>query len=210
MDSFLLWKTITYSFQHKIFLKSFLECLGFHAGTHVWIISQPIPKIFPRQFTKVLVNQNQSRLKKSLSIEVFQSSMDSFNKERFYFKLRLGIFENLQKIIEREFIWISVLGNLPCLWKMKFEIESSLNRPTFSVGRLSLMKQCLNPNLGESFKGLLYGGREVLKLPTSLKLVRIMLETSNLLRKYTLISSSKKYNLYYQRSLNFAEVSIFC
>ena len=93
---------------------------------------------------------------------------------------------------------------------MKFEIKSSLNRPTFSVGRLSLMKQYLNPNLGESFKGLFYGGREVLKLPTSLKLVRIMLETSNLLRKYTLISSSKKYNLYYQRSLNFAEVSIFC
>ena len=46
MNSFPLWKTITYSFQHKIFLKSFLECLGFHGGTHVWIISTVIYQSF--------------------------------------------------------------------------------------------------------------------------------------------------------------------
>ena len=125
----------------------------------------------------------------------FSIQYGQFQQRNILFQVTIWHLWNLQKIIEREFIWISVLGHLPCLWKMKFEIESSLNRPTFSVGRLSLMKQCLNPNLGESFRGLFYGGREVLKLPTSLKLFRIMLETSNLLRKYTHISSSKKYNL---------------
>ena len=72
----------------------------------------------------------------------------------------------------------------------------------------------LNPNLGGFFKGSFWGGgggEGGVKLPTPcLKLVRIMLETSNLARKYTLICSLRKDTFYYQGSLNFANVSIFC
>ena len=46
------------------------------------------------------------------------------------------------------------------------------------------------------------------KLPR-LKLVRIMLETSNLVRKYTHIFSLKKYIFQGQGPLNFVDVSIF-
>ena len=42
-----------------------------------------------------------------------------------------------------------------------------------------------------------------------LKLVRINLETRNLVRKYTHIFSFRKYTFYYQDPLNFADVSIF-
>ena len=48
----------------------------------------------------------------------------------------------------------------------------------------------------------------VVKLPTCLKLIGIMLETSNLARKYRHICSFRKYTLQYQGSLNFADVSI--
>ena len=41
-----------------------------------------------------------------------------------------------------------------------------------------------------------------------LKLVRINLETWNLVRKYTHICSFRKYTFYYQDPLNFADVSI--
>ena len=51
-----------------------------------------------------------------------------------------------------------------------------------------------------------------IKLPLfpCLELVRIMLKTYNLARKYTTISSFKKYNFQYLGPLNFAGVSIFC
>ena len=42
-----------------------------------------------------------------------------------------------------------------------------------------------------------------------LKLVRIMLETSNLARKYTRICSFRKFTFSYQNCLNFADASIF-
>ena len=45
--------------------------------------------------------------------------------------------------------------------------------------------------------------------PPCLKLVRIMLETSNLARKYTPICSFRKYSFYYLGPLSFADVSIF-
>ena len=55
------------------------------------------------------------------------------------------------------------------------------------------------------------GGEEGLKFISSfcVKLVRIMLETSSLLRKYTHICSFGKYTFYYQDPLNFADGSIF-
>ena len=45
--------------------------------------------------------------------------------------------------------------------------------------------------------------------PPCIKLVRIMLETSNLARKYTLIYSFRKDTFRYKDSLNFADVIIF-
>ena len=41
------------------------------------------------------------------------------------------------------------------------------------------------------------------KITPGLKLIRDMLETWNLVRKYTLICSFKKYNFWYQDPLNF-------
>ena len=49
----------------------------------------------------------------------------------------------------------------------------------------------------------------VVKLPTCLKLIGIMLETSNLARKYRHICSFRKYSFYFQDPLNFVDVSIF-
>ena len=46
--------------------------------------------------------------------------------------------------------------------------------------------------------------------PPCLKLVRIMLETSNLVCKYKPICSFRKYIFYYLGLLNFADISIFC
>ena len=68
----------------------------------------------------------------------------------------------------------------------------------------------LNPNLSELFRGSFWGwgGGEV-KLPPCLKLVRIMLETSNVARKYTHLCSFRKYTFYYQAYLKFADASIF-
>ena len=45
--------------------------------------------------------------------------------------------------------------------------------------------------------------------PPCLKLVRIMLVTSNLARKYTPICSFRKYSFYYLDPLSFADVTIF-
>ena len=54
------------------------------------------------------------------------------------------------------------------------------------------------------------GRREGRKINPCLKLVRFMLETWNLVRKYTHICSLRKYTFLYQDSYNFADVSIFC
>ena len=47
------------------------------------------------------------------------------------------------------------------------------------------------------------------KIIVRLKLVRFMLETCNLVRKYTYICSFRKYTIQYQDFPNFADVSIF-
>ena len=46
-------------------------------------------------------------------------------------------------------------------------------------------------------------------IPHCLKLVRIMLETLNVVRKLTHICSFRKYNFEYQDPRNFADVNIF-
>ena len=60
---------------------------------------------------------------------------------------------------------------------------------------IRLLTSVVNRNLGFVFRGFVLKLRgEGVKLPSHcLKLVRIMLETSNLLRKYTRISSFRKY-----------------
>ena len=52
------------------------------------------------------------------------------------------------------------------------------------------------------------GGGKIIP-PPCLKLVRVMLETSNLARKYTPICSFRKYTFQYLGPLNFADFSIF-
>ena len=47
-------------------------------------------------------------------------------------------------------------------------------------------------------------------LPSSLKIVRVMLETSNLARKFKLLCSFRKYTFQYKGPLNFADITIFC
>ena len=60
-------------------------------------------------------------------------------------------------------------------------------------------QQEFNPNLGELFRGSFWGEEGVILPPSPhppspcLKLVRIMLETSNLAGKYTSIYSFRKY-----------------
>ena len=70
----------------------------------------------------------------------------------------------------------------------------------------------INPNLGVLFRGSFWGGGGgggVKLPPTCLKLVRIMLETWNLVRKNNHICNFRKYIFQYQGPLNFAGVSIF-
>ena len=50
-----------------------------------------------------------------------------------------------------------------------------------------------DPNLGGLLRVRFEVGREGVKLPPSLELIKIVLETSNLARKYTPICSSRKY-----------------
>ena len=64
-----------------------------------------------------------------------------------------------------------------------------------------------NPNLGGLFRDSFWGGGG--KITPCLKPVRIMLETSNLARKYTPICSSRKYTFQWLKPLNLADVSIF-
>ena len=65
-----------------------------------------------------------------------------------------------------------------------------------------------NPNLGGLFSDSFWGGGGG-KITSCLKLVRIILETSNLARKYTSICSFRKYTFQCLGPLNFADVSIF-
>ena len=51
----------------------------------------------------------------------------------------------------------------------------------------------IKSNLGGLFRGPVWGGGGAITLPSCLKLVRIMLETWNLVRKYTNICSFRKY-----------------
>ena len=64
-----------------------------------------------------------------------------------------------------------------------------------------------NPNLGGLFRGSFCGRREG-ELPPFLKLVRIILQNYNLVRKYTHIFSCKKYTFQYPEFPNFADLSI--
>ena len=71
----------------------------------------------------------------------------------------------------------------------------------------------LNPNLGGFFRDLLWGGGSGGDGGnysfTCLKLVRIMLETSNLARKYMHICSFRKHTFWFQAPLNFTDATMF-
>ena len=73
---------------------------------------------------------------------------------------------------------------------------------------------CTNSKVGGLFRGSFWGGGNYPTpfppRPLCLKLVRLILETSNLARKYILIYSFRKYIFYYLSPLSFADVSIFC
>ena len=73
-------------------------------------------------------------------------------------------------------------------WSIHFRFFASVNRP-FSTFRKCLW-QDLNPNMGGLFRGLFRGGDGWIS--PCLKLVRIMLETWNLVHKYTHIYSFRK------------------
>ena len=90
---------------------------------------------------------------------------------------------------------------------------------TLSYSKFCISTLKLNLNLGGLFRGLFWSGRKVgvwcgwgVKLPhtSCLKLVRIILETWNLVQKCTHIWSFRKYAFKCQGSLNFADVIIFC
>ena len=75
---------------------------------------------------------------------------------------------------------------------------------------LGILDDSLLGILGRAFQGFVLRWVGVgVKLPLCLKLVRIMLETSNLVRKYTSICSFRKYTFQCLGPLNFADVSIF-
>ena len=56
---------------------------------------------------------------------------------------------------------------------------------------LPITQPCINSNMGGLFRGSFWGVGQ--KISRCLKLVIIMLETWNLVRKYTHISSFRKY-----------------
>ena len=74
---------------------------------------------------------------------------------------------------------------------------------------LAVALMFFNTNLGGLFRRSFWeegvGG-----ITPCLKLVRFMLETWNLARKYAIICSFRKYTFLYQGTLNLADVSIFC
>ena len=67
--------------------------------------------------------------------------------------------------------------------------------------------------VGVHFEVCAEGGVWVIKTTPCLKLVRIMLETWKLVRKYTHVCSFRNYSSHYQGLINFdfnADISIFC
>ena len=90
-------------------------------------------------------------------------------------------------------------------WSIHFRFLASVNRP-FSAFKKCLW-QDLNTNMGGLFRGLFQGGDGWIS--PCVKLVRIMLETWNLVHKYTHIYSFRKKNFWYQGLLNFGNTSIF-
>ena len=80
------------------------------------------------------------------------------------------------------------------LWLFRLKLKRNLDFPTYWI--LNNM-HFINPNLGGLFRGPLWDVRERVKLPLPprpyLKLVRIMLESWKLARKYTHICNFRKY-----------------
>ena len=78
-------------------------------------------------------------------------------------------------------------------WRSPFYSSKNFNSHNAVVELFWIFKG-FNPNLSGLFRGSFWGGGEVkLPHPPCLKLVRIMLETSNLARKYKSIFSFRKY-----------------
>ena len=73
--------------------------------------------------------------------------------------------------------------------------------------KITVYISIFNLNLGGLFKGSFWSGRGV-KTPC-LKLVKIMLESWNLVSNYKHIFSFRKYSFCYKYLFNFADVSIF-
>ena len=88
-------------------------------------------------------------------------------------------------------------------------IDKIFLRRTKAVAWRCSVKWCLNPNLGGLFRGSFWGGGGGRGITLCLKLVRMMLETWNFVRKFAHICSFRKYTFQYQGFLNFADVSIF-
>ena len=85
---------------------------------------------------------------------------------------------------------------MSCCWESGFTLAFTLDSH-------------LNPNLSGLLRRLFLNGWGVNSPIPCLKLVKIMLETSKLVCKYTHICSFIKYIFQYQDSLNFRDVSIF-
>ena len=88
--------------------------------------------------------------------------------------------------------------------KIKFFLDNSQRSLAINYSHKEIY---LNPNLGGLFRGLFWGGRGI-KLPSPyLKIIRIKLETWNLVCKHTHVFNFRKYTFQYQDTLNFADVS---
>ena len=88
--------------------------------------------------------------------------------------------------------------------KIKFFLDNSQRSLAINYSHKEIY---LNPNLGGLFRGLFWGGKGV-KLPSPcLKIIRIKLETWNLVCKHTHVFSFRKYTFQYKDTLNFADAS---
>ena len=91
-------------------------------------------------------------------------------------------------------------------------IDKIFFRRTEAIAWRCSVKWCFNSNMFGLFRGSFWGGWGMGggdEITPWLKLVRIMLETWNFVRKFTRICSFRKYTFQYQGFLNFADVSIF-
>ena len=95
---------------------------------------------------------------------------------------------NVQKVLE----YTGNTGNNILYWKLYWKVTSFWFSGTLLEFYSTL---CFNPNLGGLFRGSFWGwgGGDKITPPPCLKLVTIMLETSNLARKYTPICGFRKY-----------------